>query len=232
MAQRPGSLKGEMLRLNALGERLVQMANLDAGEFDFRRAPPVGGPESSDALNADANDIVRDLTILTSLLGDRGRKLDLLEELIMNRQIEERILPAGKPVRSGWISSDFGMRTDPETGKWALHKGVDFVAKRGSGGGCCRGAQRVAQQIRENRREPARRVVGNTLRTQQHPPGGEGRAGAAGIKHCHPRIERAHHRTPRPFRGAQGRQHRGPLGICAAGWRSRWGQQLNLFPEA
>ena len=132
MAQRLGRLQGEMLRLNALGERLVEMANLDAGEFDFGRDPPLGGPESRDALGADVHDLVRDLGSLTNLLEDRGRKLTLLEELIMNRQLEERTLPTGKPVRSGWISSYFGGRTDPETGKRAFHKGIDFVAKLGS----------------------------------------------------------------------------------------------------
>ena len=132
MAQRLGRLQGEMLRLNALGERLVEMANLDAGEFDFGRAPPMGGPESRDALGADVHDLVRDLGSLTNLLEDRGRKLTLLEELIMNRQLEERTVPTGKPVRSGWISSYFGGRTDPETGKRAFHKGIDFVAKLGS----------------------------------------------------------------------------------------------------
>ena len=38
----------------------------------------------------------------------------------------------GRPVNSGWISSYFGKRTDPFTGKPANHRGVDFAGKMGA----------------------------------------------------------------------------------------------------
>jgi len=41
-AGRVGAMQAEILRLNALGERLVEMADLDAEEFDFENPPPVG----------------------------------------------------------------------------------------------------------------------------------------------------------------------------------------------
>jgi murein DD-endopeptidase MepM/ murein hydrolase activator NlpD len=50
----------------------------------------------------------------------------------MNRQFESDITPAGWPVKKGWISSRYGARTDPFTGKQASHYGLDFVGKRGS----------------------------------------------------------------------------------------------------
>ncbi len=132
LAQRLGRLQGEMLRLNALGERLVEMADLDSGEFDFASEPPLGGPESTQAADTDIRDLVRDLGSLSGLLEDRGRKLSLLEDVIMTRQLDDRIVPSGKPVREGWISSFFGNRADPKTGQRTFHKGIDFVAKLGS----------------------------------------------------------------------------------------------------
>jgi murein DD-endopeptidase MepM/ murein hydrolase activator NlpD len=42
------------------------------------------------------------------------------------------LAPSGQPVRSGWISSDYGMRRDPITGERTFHAGVDFVSRRGA----------------------------------------------------------------------------------------------------
>jgi murein DD-endopeptidase MepM/ murein hydrolase activator NlpD len=132
MGQRLGQLQGEILRLNALGERLVQMARLDPEEFDFEHVPPMGGPAGSDFTRTDAGDLIRDVDSLARLLDDRGRKLDLLGDLLKHRELEDRTLPAGMPVHSGWVSSLFGTRRDPLTGRAAFHQGIDFVAKLGS----------------------------------------------------------------------------------------------------
>lgn len=40
--------------------------------------------------------------------------------------------PSIKPVEGGYISSRFGMRTDPFTGKWKQHNGLDIVQEPGS----------------------------------------------------------------------------------------------------
>ena len=41
-------------------------------------------------------------------------------------------MPNGWPIRKARISSLFGMRTNPVTGHWARHSGVDFVAPTGT----------------------------------------------------------------------------------------------------
>jgi murein DD-endopeptidase MepM/ murein hydrolase activator NlpD len=41
-------------------------------------------------------------------------------------------MPSGSPVKNGWVSSGYGKRTDPFTGKKEFHKGVDFAGKAGS----------------------------------------------------------------------------------------------------
>jgi len=40
---------------------------------------------------------------------------------------------AGRPVSKGWLSSYYGIRKDPFNGRPAMHKGVDFAGKTGSG---------------------------------------------------------------------------------------------------
>jgi murein DD-endopeptidase MepM/ murein hydrolase activator NlpD len=50
----------------------------------------------------------------------------------MNQQLVARVSPQGSPVEGGWMSSYYGRRTDPFTGKPANHKGVDFAGKAGA----------------------------------------------------------------------------------------------------
>ena len=128
-----GVMQAEMLRLNALGERLVQMAGLNEDEFDFRNPPPQGGPDTelaSAPVGIDA--LAEELAQVLSSLDDRKQKLTLLEELIMERDLGDRASPTGWPVRSGYITSTFGFRKDPFRGRSAFHKGVDFAGKIGS----------------------------------------------------------------------------------------------------
>jgi murein DD-endopeptidase MepM/ murein hydrolase activator NlpD len=58
--------------------------------------------------------------------------LTVLDSLLMDRSRRERVMPSGRPVGSGWLSSKFGKRTDPFTGKQEHHDGVDFAGKEGS----------------------------------------------------------------------------------------------------
>lgn len=38
-------------------------------------------------------------------------------------------LPLASPIKKGYVSSHYGRRKDPFNGRWALHRGIDFVAK-------------------------------------------------------------------------------------------------------
>ena len=53
-------------------------------------------------------------------------------ELRLNRFEKLRdtvsVLPLVAPVRSGYVSSHYGRRKDPFNGRWAKHRGIDFVA--------------------------------------------------------------------------------------------------------
>lgn len=127
-----GQLQAEVLRLNALGERLVEKAGLSAEEFDFRNPPPQGGPEPLVTLRPSAEEFALEMARLSKDLEDRGRKLRLLDQLNMERELVEEGLQAGLPVRSGYISSYFGIRKDPVHGRPSFHAGIDYAGKIGS----------------------------------------------------------------------------------------------------
>lgn len=135
LAVRLGQLQAQAVRLNALGERLVDLADLDKGEFDFGRPPAQGGPEAAAdaARQIEVPDFIQSLDRLAAEMDGREQRLRVLESVFMTRNLENEIQPAGRPIHSGWMSSYFGMRTDPFTGLREHHKGVDFAGKEGSG---------------------------------------------------------------------------------------------------
>ncbi len=134
LAMRLGQLQSQVMRLEGLGERLVAMAKLDKGEFDFGKPPPRGGPEEALEPVADysGSDFLAEFDALEKLLKNREQQLLALESLLMDRELRKQGRPAGRPVKSGWMSSGFGKRTDPFTGRPAWHEGVDFAGKLGS----------------------------------------------------------------------------------------------------
>jgi len=125
-----GQVQANVTRLNALGQRLIKIAGLDEDEFDFSNEPAFGGPyEPADGGSIDFNNL---LATLNEQLDSREQQLTLLEDVIMRKEIMKDARPTGRPVSTGWISSFYGKRTDPFTGKLEMHKGMDFASKLGS----------------------------------------------------------------------------------------------------
>lgn len=132
LALRIAALQGRLIRLDALGDRLVEVGKLDKGEFDFSAEPPLGGVDPAAGEDVSLQDLNADMTRISALLNDREDKLMTLEQVLMARDLMAEVTPSGRPVKSGWLSSGFGRRTDPFTGKKTYHRGVDFAGKPGS----------------------------------------------------------------------------------------------------
>jgi murein DD-endopeptidase MepM/ murein hydrolase activator NlpD len=133
LAIRIAQMNARIIRLDAVGRRLTEMADIDADEFNFDSAPAMGGPEEPMATgsNIAVPEVLDAMTLLSYQLTNRESQLDVLESVLMNQNLSERVYPQGRPVKSGWLSSYFGKRTDPFTGKPANHTGIDFAGKHG-----------------------------------------------------------------------------------------------------
>lgn len=134
LALRLGKLQAHVIRLDALGSRLTTMAKLDNGEFDFSKAPAQGGPVSANdhSFEMQVPDFMKSLKALSVQLDDRNQQLTVLETMMMNSNLQAEVMPAGRPITRGWLSSYFGVRTDPFNGRRVHHSGVDFAGKMGS----------------------------------------------------------------------------------------------------
>jgi len=125
-------MKSRLLRLDALGERVAEAAELDRGEFDFDALPAVGGPQPTQELDYQPPAFIELMNQMSADIKDREQQLRILDEIMISRdQINERYI-SGRPIVKGWMSSSFGHRTDPFTGRIAMHNGVDFAGKEGS----------------------------------------------------------------------------------------------------
>ena len=133
MAMRLGEVNAHVIRLDALGKRLTEMADIDSREFNFDRDPPRGGPEcDSEGMSAQIPDLSAQLRQLEQRVDLRESQLSALENVILARELHQEIHPEGRPVANGFISSYFGERADPFDGLEAFHKGVDFAGAPGS----------------------------------------------------------------------------------------------------
>lgn len=130
IARRLGKMQAEVLRLNAAGQKLTELAQLSGDEFDFASEPALGGPaQPGEELLAPSDNALEQLEVELEL---KQRQLDVLEHFLLTSQLHSEQYPSGWPVRKGWISSLFGRRTDPFNGRVTSHGGVDFAASHGS----------------------------------------------------------------------------------------------------
>lgn len=130
LVRRSGQLQAHVIRLNALGQKVMKLAKMDPDEFDFANPPALGGPaETEETAKINFGGAIDDMF---KILDDREQQLSVLENVLMTTHMAEEASPEGRPIKRGWISSFFGMRTNPFTGKAEMHKGMDFAGKMGS----------------------------------------------------------------------------------------------------
>ncbi len=100
LAIRIGQMNARVIRLDALGRRLTEMADLEDGEFDFNSEPAMGGPEEPDPTGSAVAvpEVLTAMAQLNSQLDNREAQLGVLESVILNQEPVGSGLPA-KDVR-------------------------------------------------------------------------------------------------------------------------------------
>jgi murein DD-endopeptidase MepM/ murein hydrolase activator NlpD len=131
---RMGDMQARLMRLDALGHRLTEVAKLQNGEFDFSLSPALGGP--TPALQTDESyvmpGLLESMEEIESRIVNSEQQLEVIDALFVSRNTQDELFIAGRPIKWGWMSSAYGFRTDPFSGKRAWHAGVDFAGKEDS----------------------------------------------------------------------------------------------------
>ncbi|MDR9424441.1 MAG: M23 family metallopeptidase [Marinobacter sp.] len=130
---RIGRIHGRLLRLDALGQRFIESGLVTGEEFNFDQPAAVGGP--AERLGVEESYSAPELTDMINQLEyrleDREKQLRLLDKLANREKFQDERYVQGRPVNWGWVSSKYGYRSDPFTGKRAWHAGIDMAGRQG-----------------------------------------------------------------------------------------------------
>ena len=130
LTARIGRLQAEVTRLNALAGQVADAAGLDAEEFRLLEPAALGGVEGSRATVPSWAEAVADLEQVAKAFALEGYRLEAFTDLLNQDALNARTMPAGRPLQDGWMSSGYGYRTDPISGRKNFHSGIDFAGKR------------------------------------------------------------------------------------------------------
>lgn len=133
LSRKLAQLQAQMMRLDAAGQRMVQVAGIKSHEFNFSSTVAEGGPEIPIGNQPAVMDGTLDsIDALSKQLDDREREMHVLEDILLTNHLQKEIVPSGWPISHGFISSGYGPRIDPITGRRGFHPGIDFAGPEGT----------------------------------------------------------------------------------------------------
>ena len=131
LGRRIGSLQAQVSRISAVEMRIAEVAGINLSDFQFEEDPPIGGANAQ-AVDSEQIDIENAILEIEKELSLRESEIAAVDFLLSRNSLESQQTPAGWPVKGGWISSSFGSRMHPMTGKKQFHRGVDIPGKLGA----------------------------------------------------------------------------------------------------
>lgn len=133
MAAKIGEMQAQMVRLDALGERVSGLAGVKPQEFNFKQPPGRGGVDAGkNARDMSLPELKAEIEQLSKGVELRSDVMSVLESALLDKQIRGKSIPTVQPVEIGYDSSSFGWRYDPFSGRRSMHEGIDFVAPVGT----------------------------------------------------------------------------------------------------
>lgn len=141
MARKVGEMQAKLVRLEAMGERVSGLAGFKPDELRQMVAPsPAPAPgakaggQGGPFIPASAPSFDQLDALVSSLQMSAEQSSDLftlVESRLFERRLASLMIPNSKPVNAA-VGSRFGFRSDPFTGRAALHTGLDFAADTGT----------------------------------------------------------------------------------------------------
>ena len=125
-------MQSRLWRMEALASYMHETSGLPKDEFDFDAPVSQGGPLSNEAEVLAVDNLETQLASLSRRLKQRETELSILDQVLLGIHNDKGARPAGAPIVKGWMSSPFGERVDPISGKKAWHEGMDFAGAKGS----------------------------------------------------------------------------------------------------
>ncbi len=130
MAKKVGELQAKVVQLEALTERVSQLAGVPIPAS--AKAVPGQGGALIGARSLNLDELRQTLADLETVSNNKADLLTVMESRLFDQKIAKVMLPTAQPVPGSNLGSHFGFRIDPITGRSALHTGLDFQAESGT----------------------------------------------------------------------------------------------------
>lgn len=131
LALQLGEIQARIMRLDALSERLAELAGVKEKDLQGGQPPGQGGPMVHEYSMTEVQ-LQQKISELAIELERRSDRLNVLETVLLQQNLQKDTMPSDRPVDTGYNSSSYGWRVDPFTGKMAFHEGLDFMAEAGT----------------------------------------------------------------------------------------------------
>ncbi|WP_298834547.1 M23 family metallopeptidase [uncultured Piscinibacter sp.] len=136
MAQKVGEMQAKLVKLEAIGDRVSGLAGVKPDELrpGARPRATASGAQGGPFVPPQAASLEQLRSIVESLdesADDSADLFTLIESRLMESRLRALMIPNTAPV-VGPVGSGFGFRSDPFTGRTALHMGLDFPADVGT----------------------------------------------------------------------------------------------------
>ena len=141
MAQKVGEMQAKLVKLEAMGLRVVGLAGVKAEDLkplerggETAEPKPAAGGRGGPYVPLERPSLEQLTRTIEGLDLAADQSLDvftLAESRLLESRLAALMVPSAAPVAAG-AGSGFGFRTDPFTGRAALHTGLDFPADVGT----------------------------------------------------------------------------------------------------
>ncbi|HUH40006.1 MAG TPA: M23 family metallopeptidase [Castellaniella sp.] len=142
MASKLGELQARLIVMDSVRQRVTDAAGLS---YSAPELIPAAGADTPLAVMDDiapglpdigpvgsAEALGRDIDLLRSRVSTQEDAYTLIDAAMSGRAGLEAGLPTTAPVDYPYLSSSFGWRRNPVSGRHSMHEGLDFVAPRGA----------------------------------------------------------------------------------------------------
>jgi murein DD-endopeptidase MepM/ murein hydrolase activator NlpD len=134
IAQKVGEVQAKLVKLEAMGERVMGFAGVKAEELGPLKRPTGQGGAGGPYLPLQQPSLKQLQGAVDGLVVAVDQNTDiftLMEARLQESRLQALLIPSVAPVNVG-VGSGFGVRTDPFNGRASLHTGLDFPAEVGT----------------------------------------------------------------------------------------------------
>jgi murein DD-endopeptidase MepM/ murein hydrolase activator NlpD len=138
LAAKVGDLQAQLIAMGGLSKRVAEAAGVSYTDpevhasLEHVAAPVMDYITTEPGAPWTAEGVGRQVDALAQQISRQKDWLGMLDMALTKRSGVEAGLPTYKPVSYPYLSSSFGWRRNPVTGRHAMHEGLDFAAPKGT----------------------------------------------------------------------------------------------------